>query len=861
MSGARFDIRVEARDEAKAVLKDVSAALRKVGKDTAKLQTEQARMSGVMGRVRHGFQRLTGALSAGQMALAKFGLAVAGLRAIKDAGQQVVQFATDVAEFGDQLAKTAPRIGMTVESMQEFDYVLKINGTSMDRQVRSFVRFNRTVNDASLGSKTAMQALERLGVEIKNVDGTLRPAEELLMSTADGFAGMADGVEKTAIAATIFGRAGTELLQTMNMGSEGIAKLRTEIHDLNGVMSDEAAAASERAVDAMTRLDTALDGLKRNMGELLLPIIEKFSNGMAFLVANLTRGQPTAEEWGRKIAKHVRGEADRAEKSVQNLNDELERFATDGITSAETTAAYAAASKEAEIATRGLRIEAAGYWKEAEDLAGKWFTTYGRGQEGRKKLDAEVERLQALARSKEAEALNKRDSIFKSYKATLGGLKTEQHEEVQLMMDEVRIMEGGTITAIEYDRAKRKLIEATKAGSTATMEHIRLLFQEVYALGQAKQEAEKKSRGGGGRGITRRAETAALEKLRNQTEAYAKTLEAEDEFVKAAIARDLRKANVDTDLAQRQTSKRQANVALAKSEFDYAKAVDAATAASRAEFSAAIRRNQLNDLELQQAKLSRAAVHDLTAAEQAALEVERARLEVQKAKLAITNEEQGAVHGLAMAQEALVQSEMQLDRATVAEDLQAQAKGYEAAANAMRGVSGTMGRMNSDMGALASGLGKAAALNAKYTDSEEGKAAAMDGGIAVVGQTAAALVDGEKKQAAILAAMELARGVASFSNPVKAAAHFTAAGMFGAIATGVVSTTGGSKAASASAGGGGGGGPGFRQADAGGEGQTQQVVVTFGDGVVLGSPGEVGKAVAQATGALGGTGMQTGGVF
>ena len=109
--------------------------------------------------------------------------------------------------------------------------------------------------------------------------------------------------------------------------------------------------------------------------------------------------------------------------------------------------------------------------------------------------------------------------------------------------------------------------------------------------------------------------------------------------------------------------------------------------------------------------------------------------------------------------------------------------------------------------------------------------------------------------------MEAARSVAAFAtgNAPGGAAHAVAAGLFAAIAGGAIKTTsrggGGGRASGQT-----GTGRGFTQQDADPPGG-QQVIVTFGDGVILGTPGQVGKAVAQATGALGGTGMRGTGAF
>ena len=94
----------------------------------------------------------------------------------------------------------------------------------------------------------------------------------------------------------------------------------------------------------------------------------------------------------------------------------------------------------------------------------------------------------------------------------------------------------------------------------------------------------------------------------------------------------------------------------------------------------------------------------------------------------------------------------------------------------------------------------------------------------------------QREQAAVLAAMEAAKAVASFPNVAAMAAHGAAATMFGLIAGGVIST-GGAPA----------GGGQERAGGGGGSGGPSTVVFNMGEGMIMGSPVELSRSLARAT--------------
>ena len=95
-------------------------------------------------------------------------------------------------------------------------------------------------------------------------------------------------------------------------------------------------------------------------------------------------------------------------------------------------------------------------------------------------------------------------------------------------------------------------------------------------------------------------------------------------------------------------------------------------------------------------------------------------------------------------------------------------------------------------GEISTVLGQVQANLAKYKEGQQGLTASIVGSSGAIAGAVAKQVGGVKAEAAVRAVFETAMGFANLGNPALAAGHFTAAAMFGGLATGLVKPAAGS---------------------------------------------------------------------
>jgi len=198
--------------------------------------------------------------------------------AIAGATRWLVEGAKGALEYGDKLDEMAQKTGMSAESLSRLEYAAKFSGLGIDDLGKASAKLSKSMADAADGSKTSAEAFARVGVAVKNSDGTLRDTEDVLLDVADKFSKMEDGAAKAALAQELFGKSGVALIPFLNEGREGITKLTAEADKFGVTVSGKAAKQSAAFNDNLDKLKGTAQGLTRQFLEKALPTLIAISD-------------------------------------------------------------------------------------------------------------------------------------------------------------------------------------------------------------------------------------------------------------------------------------------------------------------------------------------------------------------------------------------------------------------------------------------------------------------------------------------------------------------------------------------------------------------------------------------------------
>ena len=186
-------------------------------------------------------------------------------------GAGFVKASGDVAAYGDNIDKMSQKMGMSAETYQEWDAVMQHSGTSMETLKASM----KTLANAA---QTGSDAFDKLGISQEEIANMSQ--EELFSATITALQNIDDETERTYLAGKTLGRGATELGALLNTSAEDTQAMKDRVHELGGVMSDEAVKAAAAYQDSLQDMQTALTGLKNNLVSEMLPAVTTVMDGL-----------------------------------------------------------------------------------------------------------------------------------------------------------------------------------------------------------------------------------------------------------------------------------------------------------------------------------------------------------------------------------------------------------------------------------------------------------------------------------------------------------------------------------------------------------------------------------------------------
>lgn len=203
-----------------------------------------------------------------------------GLSMLADAAKNLAssfkESITGLASYGDSIDKQSQKLGLSAEAYQEWDAILQHSGSSVSAMQAPMRNLTKLAEDNAA-------SFEKLGLSTEEVAGMNQ--EQLFGAVVKQLQGMEQSTERTAIAQEFLGRSALELAPLLNTSAEDTEAMRQAVHDLGGVMSDEAVKSAAAFQDSLQDMNTAISGAKNQLTAEFLPSITEVMNGVAAIMS------------------------------------------------------------------------------------------------------------------------------------------------------------------------------------------------------------------------------------------------------------------------------------------------------------------------------------------------------------------------------------------------------------------------------------------------------------------------------------------------------------------------------------------------------------------------------------------------
>ena len=204
---------------------------------------------------------------------------------------------SSVASYGDSIDKMSQKLNMSATSYQEWDFIMQHAGASIESMQASI----KTLSNAA---ETGNEAFEKLGITEEQIASM--SSEELFGATISALQNVSDETERTYLAGQLLGRGATELGALLNMSAEETEEMRNQVHELGGVMSDDAVKSAAKFQDSLQNMQTAFNGVKNSILSNFLPSFSTVMDGLSLVFSGDTdSGLGMVEQGVKDLADNI----------------------------------------------------------------------------------------------------------------------------------------------------------------------------------------------------------------------------------------------------------------------------------------------------------------------------------------------------------------------------------------------------------------------------------------------------------------------------------------------------------------------------------------------------------------------------
>lgn len=219
--------------------------------------------------------------------LALVGTMAALATAIAKAEQKLIDITRESAAYADEILTMSTTTGIATEALQEYTYAADLLDVSVETITGSQARLIRSMGSAQEGTAAQADAFAKLGVAYQNTDGTLRDAEAVFWDTIDALGRMQNETERDAVAMDLLGKSAQDLNPLIKAGSDRMAELADEAHEMGYVLDKDALDALGEVDDAMQRLNRTTEAAKNKVAVEFAPSLVEVTEKLTKMIQNL----------------------------------------------------------------------------------------------------------------------------------------------------------------------------------------------------------------------------------------------------------------------------------------------------------------------------------------------------------------------------------------------------------------------------------------------------------------------------------------------------------------------------------------------------------------------------------------------
>lgn len=216
--------------------------------------------------------------------VAAMGAAAAGVTALYEGIKALHNMTVEYAAYADDIITKSASTGLSTEFLQAYEYAQNLVDVDLDTFTGAMQRLTDKMADARNGNEALAATFEQLGVSIIDTsDGSLLPAEQVLMQLIDALHNMENETERNAVASDLLGKSYQSLNPLIVSGTGDLQEYMEAAKD-NYVLTEDQIAALGALDDQVQMNNNEWEALKRQIAAEFAPASKEALENFAKLV-------------------------------------------------------------------------------------------------------------------------------------------------------------------------------------------------------------------------------------------------------------------------------------------------------------------------------------------------------------------------------------------------------------------------------------------------------------------------------------------------------------------------------------------------------------------------------------------------
>lgn len=175
-------------------------------------------------------------------------------------GAGLVALATKTGQWADTLLDQTAQTGMSTDALQKWRAVATVAGVDSDAVANAVMHLNRNYDELIEGTGKASEAMEKLGVDVRDSSGEMKDMDTITEETIYALAQMEDQSEANALGAELFGGKWKELAPILSMTADELDRAS----DIDPI--------SQEAIEKANDFRVMVDQLKERFGLFMMDL-------------------------------------------------------------------------------------------------------------------------------------------------------------------------------------------------------------------------------------------------------------------------------------------------------------------------------------------------------------------------------------------------------------------------------------------------------------------------------------------------------------------------------------------------------------------------------------------------------------